>query len=92
MSADSNIGDEEIIAFLMDELDGDKKLIVKKALENDPHLQKQERMLADSLRLIEKSCKGSIPKIAEEDWSLSESQKEKIFSEETPNWKNLITK
>ena len=84
MSEDSNIGDEEIIAFLMGELDEDKKLMVKKALENDPHLQKQERMLADSLRLIEKSCKESIPKIAEEDWSLSESQKEKIFSKEEP--------
>ena len=84
MSADSNIGEEEIIAFLMDELDEDKKLMVQKALENDPRLQKQERMLADSLRLIEKSCKESIPKIAEEDWSLSESQKEKIFSKGDP--------
>ena len=84
MSADSNIGEEEIIAFLMDELDEDKKLMVQKALENDPRLQKQERMLADSLRLIEKSCKESIPKIAEEDWSLSESQKEKIISKGNP--------
>lgn len=84
MSADSNIGEEEIIAFLMDELDEDKKLMVQKALENDPRLQKQERMLADSLRLIEKSCKESIPKIPEEDWSLSESQKEKIFSKGDP--------
>ena len=84
MSADSNIGEEEIIAFLMDELDEDKKLMVQKALKNDPRLQKQERMLADSLRLIEKSCKESIPKIAEEDWSLSESQREKIFSKGDP--------
>ena len=83
MSKDSNIGDEEIIAFLMGELDEEKELMVQNALKNDPDLQKQQKILADTLRLVEKSCNESIPELADGEWKLSESRKEKIFAEQT---------
>ena len=85
MSEDSNIGDEEIIAFLMGELDEEKELMVQNALKNDPDLEKQQKILADTLRLVEKSCNESIPELTDGDWKLSESRKEKIFAEETPD-------
>mgnify|MGYP001379647698 FL=1 len=85
MSKDSNIGDEEIIAFLMGELDGEKELMVQNALKNDPDLQKQQKILADTLRLVEKSCNESIPELTDGEWKLSESRKEKIFAEQTPD-------
>ena len=53
MSKDSNIGDEEIIAFLMGELDEEKELMIQNALKDDPDLQKQQKILADTLRLVE---------------------------------------
>ena len=85
MSKDSNIGDEEIIAFLMGELDEEKELMVQNALKNDPDLQKQQKILADTLRLVEKSCNESIPELTDGDWKLSQSRKEKIFAEQTPD-------
>ena len=85
MSKDSNIGDEEIIAFLMGELDEEKELMIQNALKNDPDLQKQQKILADTLRLVEKSCNESIPELTDGDWKLSESRKEKIFAGETPD-------
>jgi len=85
MSKNSNIGDEEIIAFLMGELDEEKELMVQNALKNDPDLQKQQKIFADTLRLVEKSCNESIPELTDGDWKLSESRKEKIFAEETPD-------
>ena len=47
MRKDSNIGDEEIIAFLMGELDEEKELMVQNALKNDPDLQKQQKILEE---------------------------------------------
>ena len=85
MSKNSNIGDEEIIAFLMGELDEEKELMVQNALKNDPDLQKQQKILADTLRLVEKSCNESIPELTDGEWKLSESRKEKIFAEQTPD-------
>jgi hypothetical protein len=85
MSKDSNIGDEEIIAFLMGELDEEKELMVQNALKNDPDLQKQQKILADTLRLVEKSCNESIPELTDGDWKLSQSRKEKIFAVQTPD-------
>ncbi len=85
MSQDSNIGDEEIIAFLMGELDEEKELMIQNALKNDPDLQKQQKILADTLRLVEKSCNESIPELTDGEWKLSESRKEKIFAEQTPD-------
>ena len=85
MSKDSNIGDEEIIAFLMGELDEEKELMIQNALKNDPDLQKQQKILADTLRLVEKSCNESIPELTDGEWKLSESRKEKIFAGETPD-------
>ena len=85
MSKDSNIGDEEIIAFLMGELDEEKELMVQNALKNDPDLQKKQKILADTLRLVEKSCNESIPELTDGEWKLSESRKEKIFAGETPD-------
>ena len=85
MSQDSNIGDEEIIAFLMGELDEEKELMVQNALKDDPDLQKQQKILADTLRLVEKSCNESIPELTDGEWKLSESRKEKIFAEQTPD-------
>jgi hypothetical protein len=82
---DSNIGDEEIIAFLMGELDEEKELMVQNALKSDPDLQKQQKILADTLRLVEKSCNESIPELTDGEWKLSESRKEKIFAEQTPD-------
>ena len=85
MRKDSNIGDEEIIAFLMGELDEEKELMVQNALKNDPDLQKQQKILADTLRLVEKSCNESIPELTDGDWKLSQSRKEKIFAVQTPD-------
>lgn len=85
MSKDSNIGDEEIIAFLMGELDEEKELMIQNALKDDPDLQKQQKILADTLRLVEKSCNESIPELTDGEWKLSESRKEKIFAEQTPD-------
>lgn len=85
MSEDSNIGDEEIIAFLMGELDEEKELMVQNALKNDPDLEKKQKILADTLRLVEKSCNESIPELTDGEWKLSESRKEKIFAEQTPD-------
>ena len=85
MSKDSNIGDEEIIAFLMGELDEEKELMVQNALKNDPDLQKQQKILADTLRLVKKSCNESIPELTDGDWKLSQSRKEKIFAVQTPD-------
>ena len=85
MSKDSNIGDEEIIAFLMGELDEEKELMVQNALKSDPDLEKQQKILADTLRLVEKSCNESIPELIDGEWKLSESRKEKIFAEQTPD-------
>ena len=85
MSEDSNIGDEEIIAFLMGELDEEKELMVQNALKNDPDLEKKQKILADTLRLVEKSCNESIPELTDGDWKLSQSRKEKIFAVQTPD-------
>lgn len=85
MSKDSNIGDEEIIAFLMGELDEEKELMIQNALKNDPDLEKRKKILADTLRLVEKSCNESIPELTDGEWKLSESRKEKIFAEQTPD-------
>jgi hypothetical protein len=85
MRKDSNIGDEEIIAFLMGELDEEKELMVQNALKSDPDLQKQQKILADTLRLVEKSCNESIPELTDGEWKLSESRKEKIFAVQTPD-------
>ena len=85
MRKDSNIGDEEIIAFLMGELDDEKELMVQNALKSDPDLQKQQTILADTLRLVEKSCNESIPELTDGDWKLSQSRKEKIFAVQTPD-------
>ena len=85
MRKDSNIGDEEIIAFLMGELDEEKELMVQNALKSDPDLQKQQKILADTLRLVEKSCNESIPELTDGDWKLSQSRKEKIFAVQTPD-------
>ena len=85
MSKDSNIGDEEIIAFLMGELDEEKELMVQNALKSDPDLEKQQKILANTLRLVEKSCNESIPELTDGEWKLSESRKEKIFAEQTPD-------
>jgi hypothetical protein len=85
MRKDSNIGDEEIIAFLMGELDEEKELMVQNALKNNPDLQKQQKILADTLRLVEKSCNESIPELTDGDWKLSQSRKEKIFAVQTPD-------
>ena len=85
MSKDSDIGDEEIIAFLMGELDEEKELMVQNALKSDPDLEKKQKILADTLRLVEKSCNESIPELTDGEWKLSESRKEKIFAEQTPD-------
>jgi hypothetical protein len=85
MRKDSNIGDEEIIAFLMGELDEEKELMVQNALKSDPDLQKQQKILADTLRLVEKSCNESIPELTDGEWKLSQSRKEKIFAVQTPD-------
>ena len=87
MSKDSNIGDEEIIAFLMGELEEEKELMVQNALKSDPDLQKRQKILTDTLRLVEKSCNESISELTDGEWQLSESRKEKIFLEQTSNLK-----
>ena len=87
MSKETNIEDEQIIAFLLGDLDKEQESLVKNALVGDTKLQEKEKIFADTLRLLDQSCKESIHPITGEDWKLSESQKDKIFAIETPDLK-----
>ncbi|MFL2913794.1 MAG: hypothetical protein ACJZ64_04055 [Opitutales bacterium] len=66
-------------------MDEEKELMIQNALKSDPDLEKRKKIFADTLRLVEKSCNESIPELTDGDWKLSESRKEKIFAEETPD-------
>ena len=84
MSKDTNIADEQLIAFLLGELNEEQELMVKNALVNNAKLQEKERIFADTLRLVEQSCNETIPSIPGNDLKLSDSRKREIFPNKVP--------
>ena len=79
MSSKIKIEDEEIIAFLLGELDDEKKLRIEQAIKENPNLLKKKRLLAETINLLKESSKDPFSKMAEKDWELSENKKNKIF-------------
>ena len=80
MSEENKIKEEEIIAFLLGELDKEREEQIKKVLNEKPILQEKKRMLAGTLGLLEASSKDPIPALADQEWKLSEHRKNNIFS------------
>ena len=79
MSSKIKIEDEEIISFLLDELDDEKKLKIKQAIKENPNLLKKKRLFSETIDLLKESSNDPFSKIAEKDWELSENKKNKIF-------------
>ena len=79
MSEENKIKEEEIIAFLLGELDKEREEQIKKVLNENPFLQEKRRMLAGTLGLLETSSKDPIPVLADQEWKLSEHRKNNIF-------------
>ncbi|MBT3539778.1 MAG: hypothetical protein HN489_01455, partial [Opitutae bacterium] len=55
MSEDYKVDEEKIVALLLGELTEEEKSLVENAILQDSRLQEMERVLADTLRLVEKS-------------------------------------
>ena len=80
MSEENKIKEEEIIAFLLGELDKEREEQIKKVLNEKPILQEKKRMISGTLGLLEASSKDPIPALADQEWKLSEHRKNNIFS------------
>ena len=80
MSEKHKIEEEEIIAFLLGELNEEREAQIKKALDETPSLKEKKRILAVTLGLLEESSKNPISGLPDQNWKLSESRKNKIFS------------
>ena len=80
MSEKHKIEEEEIIAFLLGELNEEREVQIKKALDETPSLKEKKRILAVTLGLLEESSKNPISGLPDQNWKLSESRKNKIFS------------
>lgn len=81
MSEDYKVDEEKIVALLLDELTEEEKSLVENAILQDSRLQEMERVLADTLRLVEKSGKNIFPITPVEDLKLSQDRKDKLFAE-----------
>lgn len=81
MSEDYKVDEEKIVALLLDELTEEEKSLVENAILQDSRLQEMERVLADTLRLVEKSGKDIFPITPVEDLKLSQDRKDKLFAE-----------
>lgn len=79
MSSKIKIEDEEIIAFLLNELDDEKKLRIEQAIKENPDLLKKKRLLSETIDLLKESSKDPFSETGEKDWELSENKKNKIF-------------
>jgi hypothetical protein len=81
VSEDYKVDEEKIVALLLDELTEEEKSLVENAILQDSRLQEMERVLADTLRLVEKSGKNIFPITPVEDLKLSQDRKDKLFAE-----------
>ena len=81
MSEDYKVDEEKIVALLLGELTEEEKSLVENAILQDSRLQEMERVLADTLRLVEKSGKDIFPITPVEDLKLSQDRKDKLFAE-----------
>ena len=81
MSEDYKVDEEKIVALLLGELTEEEKSLVENAISQDSSLQEMERVLADTLRLVEKSGKDIFPITPVEDLKLSQDRKDKLFAE-----------
>ena len=81
MSEDYKADEEKIVALLLDELTEEEKSLVENAILQDSRLQEMERVLADTLRLVEKSSKDIFPITPLEDLKLSQDRKDNLFAE-----------
>ena len=80
MSDEHKIEEEEIITFLLGELNEERAAQIEKALNENPRLKDKKRILAGTLGLLEASSKDPIPALADQEWKLSEYRKNNIFS------------
>ena len=80
MNEDFKVGEEEIISYLLDELASEKKTLVRNAISENPSLQEMEKMLVDTLRLVEQTSREPFPNLEENNFELSQGRKNKIFS------------
>jgi hypothetical protein len=80
MSDEHKIEEEEIITFLLGELNEERAAQIEKALNENPRLRDKKRILAGTLGLLEASSKDPIPALADQEWKLSEYRKNNIFS------------
>ena len=81
MSEDYKVDEEKIVALLLGELTEEEKSLVENAILQDSRLQEMESVLADTLRLVEKSSKDIFPITPLEDLKLSQDRKDKLFAE-----------
>lgn len=79
MNNNLDIGEEEIISYLLGEVDLDKKLFIQKVISENPQLQEMERMLTDTIRLVEQSTKEPLPDLKEGELRLSQKRKNTIL-------------
>lgn len=61
MSDEHKIEEEEIITFLLGELNEERAAQIEKALNENPRLRDKKRILAGTLGLLEASSKDPIP-------------------------------
>ena len=80
MSEDYKVDEEKIVDLLLGELTEEEKSLVENAISQDSSLQEMERVLADTLRLVEKSSKDIFPITPIEDLKLSQDRKDKLFA------------
>lgn len=79
MNNDLDISEEEIISYLLGEVDNDKKLFIQRLISENPQLQEMERVLTDTIRLVEQSTKEPLPDLEEGELLLSQKRRNAIL-------------
>ena len=92
MNMSEDINDDEIISYILGDLDGSKKKIIEVALSKDDSLKQKKETFAKTISLIEESVKQKAVDLPSHEWKLSKKQKNKIFpptNKENVNLTNL---
>ena len=92
MNMSEDINDDEIISYILGDLDETKKKIIEIALSKDDSLKQKKETFAKTISLIEESVKQKAVDLPSHEWKLSKKQKNKIFpptNKENVNLTNL---
>ena len=92
MNMSEDINDDEIISYILGDLNESKKKIIEIALSKDDSLKQKMETFAKTISLIEESVKQKAVDLPSHEWKLSKKQKNKIFpptNKENVNLTNL---